>query len=139
MAVHLRWKLTDPYTGDVYTFYPNPNEMTSPFPTRSVQAKTVTSPAGQVIFTEGARTPAEWSFGGDILDPTQYEALRAWVYDRRGRRVVVSDHYGRRIICVLTQFDPTPKRAIGKYWRHTYTISALVVSVGAPTVGEVTP
>lgn len=135
MGAYLRWTLTDP--AGTYTFNPNPNQMTTPFPARNISMQMTTAVDGQVLLFEGAKTPAQWTFGGDCMTAAQYEVLRSWVYDRVGRRVTVTDHYGRAIVCVLVKFDPVPKRAVGRYWRHTYEISAVVVRVGAPTVGEV--
>lgn len=135
MAVYKRWKLED--SGGSYTFTLNPKTMTSPFGQRNIVLKYTTAIDGQVVLMEGNRQVPEWTFSGNILDAEHYEALRSWVYDRLGRRVTLSDHFGRRIVCVLTKFDPTPKRAVGKYWRHEYTITAIVISVGAPTVSEV--
>lgn len=140
MSAFLRWRFQDPYaTGptSAYTFPINPNAMTSPFRKRNIQAKGTTSVDGADILIEGRANPAEWTFTGDILDAAHYEALRSWVYDRPGRRIYVYDHYGRRLICVLTSFDVQPKRSVGKYWRHEYTISAIVTSVSQATVGEV--
>jgi hypothetical protein len=131
----MRWTIAD--ASDSYTFWPNPNAMSSPFGKRNVTSKVTTAVDGQVLFFEGGKNATEWTFSGDILDALQYEALRHWVYDRIGRRVTVRDHFGRLISCVLTEFKPTPKRAVGKYWRHTYEITALVTGVSAPTVGEV--
>lgn len=135
MTAFKRWTISD--ATETYTFTVNPNAMTSPFPERNILLKATTAIDGQVILMEGARAATNWTFSGDILDHTQYEALRSWVLDRVGRRVVVADHFGRNLVCVLTKFDPTPKRAVGRYWRHTYTISAIVISVGAATVSEV--
>ncbi len=135
MPVFKRWKLED--SSGSYTFTTNPNAMSSPFGQRNIILKNTTAIDGQTVLMEGNRQVPEWTFSGDILDAAHYEALRSWVYDRLGRRVIVSDHFGRRIVCVLTKFDPSPKRSVGKYWRHTYTVTAVVVSVGAPTVSEV--
>lgn len=135
MPAFKRWILSD--ANGSYTFPNNPNAMTSPFGARNISTKVSTAVDGQVLLFEGNRSPVEWTFSGDILDHELYESLRSWVYDRIGRRVTITDHYGRAIIAVLTKFDPTPKRAVGKYWRHTYTVTAVVVRVGAPTVGEV--
>jgi hypothetical protein len=135
MPAFKRWTIHD--ANGTYTFFPNPNGMTSPFPARNISAKVTTAVDGQVLMFEGGRQAKEWTFSGDIIDAEQYEALRSWVFDRLGTRVQVSDHFGRVIDCVLTDFKPTPKRAVGKYWRHTYEVSALVTHVGAPTVGEV--
>lgn len=122
--------------GQAYTVPVNPNAMTSLFPTRAITARTTT--AGAVLLFEGARQPAPWSFSGDILNAAHYEALRHWVYDIK-QRVVISDHWGRDIECVLSSFAPVPKRALGKYWRHTYEISGTVLRVGAPTVFDSDP
>ncbi len=135
MPAFKRWTITD--ANGVYTFRPNPNTMTSPFGKRNITSKVTTAVDGQVLFFEGGKAAQEWTFGGDITDHEQYEALRHWVFDRLGTRVIVTDHFGRQINCVLVDFKPTPKRAVGKYWRHTYEITALVTSVGAPTVNEV--
>ncbi len=135
MAVFKRWVLSD--SAGSYTFITNPNAMTTPFAERNIVLKATTAIDGQAILMEGCRQPQVWTFSGDILQHEHYEALRAWVYDRLGRRVVISDHFGRRIVCVLTKFDPIPKRAIGRYWRHTYTVTAIVISIGRPTVNEV--
>lgn len=135
MAPYLRWSISD--ANGSYLFSPNPDAMTSPFGKRNISERVTTAVDGQVLFFEGGRHATEWSFSGNTMDAAQYEALRHWVYDRLGTRVIVRDHFGRAINCVLTEFRPVPKRAIGKYWRHTYEVTALVTSVGPPTVGEV--
>lgn len=133
-----RWTFHDPYDSDpataTYVVPINPNKMGSPFPTRRLTTQATTAVDGQVLFFEGARQPATWSFGGVIFDPSHYDALRSWVYDRN-HRIEITDHFGRKIVCYLTEFkaDP-PARVRGrKYWRHEYTISGTVVSVGKPT------
>jgi hypothetical protein len=137
MARFAAWKLTDPLTSSTYDFPVNPNEMTSPFPERNITAHGTTSPNGQPLFFEGARTPVQWSFSGNCPTAAQYEALRAWVYDRTGRRVILVDHFGRQLVCILRNFDAKPRRDKNRYWHHTYQITAHVISVGAPTIGEV--
>lgn len=132
----VKWKLHDPYDTNTATntiYVPiNPNAMTSPWPARQINTAVTTAVDGQVIFMEGNAKPKEWSFSGDIMTPYHYDLLRSWVYERR-RRVVITDHFGRDITCVLTNFDAVPKQVQRKYWRHTYTITAIVVSVGKPT------
>ncbi len=130
MAVK-RWRFRA--EGEDYTVPVNPNAMAPLFPTRAITARTTT--AGAVLLFEGARQPAAWSFQGDILNAEHYEALRHWVYDIK-QRVIITDHYGRDIQCVLTDFKPEPKRAVNRLWRHTYAVSATVLSVSAPTVGD---
>lgn len=136
MAVFLRWTMFDPTTSTTYTFERNPNEMSSPFPARNLQPLATTAVSGRPIVFEGSSQPYEWSFGGDAVTKAQYEALRTWS-EKKGY-VYVSDHYGRVIPVLMTKFDPTPKRAVGKYWRHTYRMTTLIVGpVGPSTVGEV--
>lgn len=140
MAAHLRWRFEDPYDSDPetnsYTFPINPNQMSSPFPEKAISAMTTTAIGGVPLVWQGNTPPKSWTFGGEILDAAHYEALRSWTYDRN-RRLYLFDHFGRRLILVMQSFDPAPKRAVGRYWRHTYTCTALVLSVGAPTVAEV--
>lgn len=132
----LRWRFEDPfdpYLSNTYTFALNPNAMTSPFPRRNITARGTTAINGRTLLTEGQRQPTEWTFSGDFLDPNHYEALRSWVLDRMGRRLYLYDHFGRKMTVVPLQFDPTPKRVIARYWRHTYTITCLVLDVEGPT------
>lgn len=142
MAV-MRWRLQDPANPtDTYTFPISPNTMSSPFPARMVTTKGVTAIDGQVLMWEGPIEPQQWSFGGSILDAAQYEALRSWVYDRQGR-MFLWDHFGRRYVVVFKSLSvettAPAKRQPGRYWYHTYTIEALVVSISAPTVGDEGP
>ena len=132
---HRRWTFQD--STETYTMEKNPNRMTSPFPQRNVQAMGTTAVGGQPRLYEGSIAPYEWTFGGDIMSAVQYEALRRWVYDKKGL-VRVSDHFGRVFNVILTNFDATPKRGVGKYWRHEYTIKCLVMKApSVATVGEV--
>ncbi len=135
MPVYKRWVFSD--ESGSYTFTLNPNAMTSPFGARNIVLRATSAVDGQALLMEGNRQLAEWTFSGRCLDAAHYENLRSWVYDRLGRRVVVSDHFGRRISAVLTKFEPVPRRSVGRYWSHDYTCTAIVISVGAPTVSEV--
>lgn len=135
-----RWKFSDPAdpnpATNVYLHPINPNKMTSPHPSRKINAAYTTAVDGQVLLTEGSPIPTQWSFGGEIFNAQHYDLLRSWVYDRR-RRIIVTDHFGRPITCVFEKFDATPaltRIRQGKYWRHTYTITAIVIDVGRPTV-----
>jgi len=136
MAV-LRWRLQDPANpGDEYTFPISPNRMSSPFPQRLVTTKGTTAVDGQVLLWEGATEPTNWEFGGAILNAAHYEALRSWVYDKPGR-MFLWDHFGRRYDLVFKEFKPEAERMkVGRYWYHGYTITALVVSISAPTIGD---
>lgn len=143
MVAFKRWFLEDPSDTNpatrTYVFRPSPNKMSSPFPKRALTAATTTGLRGQPLIWEGQAGATSWSFGGAILDAAQYEALRSWVLDRKGGVVYVHDHFGRRIEVVLEGFDPQPPERMknGKYWYHTYTITALVLKVGKPKTSEV--
>ena len=131
-----RWKFHDPYDSNsgtnTYTFEFNPDSMTSPFPTRTINSAHTTAIDGQVLLTEGAPQLAQWKFSGTIRKGYQYDMLRSWVYDRN-RRIEVTDHFGRVLTCVLTQLDAQPLKKINDYWIHSYTVSGLVISVSQPT------
>lgn len=132
----VKWKFFDPYDTDTSTntaYFPvNPNAMTSPFPQRQISTVATTAIDGQTIFVEGQAKPVDWQFSGWINTPYHYDLLRSWVYERR-RRITITDHFGRDIVCVLTNFDAVPQMKNNVYWRHTYTVRGLVVSVGKPT------
>lgn len=129
-----RWTLTDPATGETYTFPRNPRTMGSLYGMRNLSSQSTTAIEGQAIVFEGNKKPVEWEFEGAILEYAHYEALRKWVYDKNNR-LYLRDHYGRVITLTLLGFEPKPKRRTNKYWSHDYTIRALVFNVGAPTVG----
>ena len=128
-----RWVFTDPYLHSndpdyTYTVAFNPREMTSLWPTKRVTARMTTAVTGQALVTEGAAMPTEWTFKGTIFDQTHHDALLRWVNKRN--RITIVDHYGRTISAYLTRYDVAPKRSLNVPWRHEYTISALVFSVG---------
>lgn len=132
----LRWKFVDPYDPTLnatFEFPRNPNQMGTPFPRRNITATGVTAINGRTIAIEGQAAPTEWTFGGNIHNSTHYEELRSWVYGRRGRKVFLYDHFGRRLTIVPLLFNPIPKRTPSQYWRHTYEITALVFDITGPT------
>ena len=124
----LRWVFDD--GTEEWTVPINPNEMTSPFPTKNVSVQGTVRVTGKPIVFEGNIRPAEWQFSGVILDSDHYSKLLAWANKRR--RIWITDHFGRLLDVYLTGFKPTPKRS-QRYWRHDYEITALVFSVGDPS------
>lgn len=131
-----KWRLEDPAPPpglpSSYTFEINPNEMGSPMPVRQVQVQGTTAVNGQTLMWEGARQPATLQFGGTLLTYEQYNALRHWTYERKGR-LFLWDHFGRRMVVVLHNFSPVPVRTTGRFrWRHTWTIDCTVISVATP-------
>lgn len=136
----VKWRFEDPADSDPdtrsYTFAVNPNQMGSPYPVRAIQTLGVTAVGGNVLMWEGMRQPAQLTFGGTLLSYAQFEAMRSWVYDRKGR-LFLWDHFGRRMTVVLHSFTPEPQKFSGRYyWRHTYTIECTVISVSTPLYAE---
>lgn len=129
-----RWTFYDPATTDTFTFPINPREMTSLFGPRAIETRPTTAIDGQPIVFEANARPVEWSFSGTMLDHAQHESMRHWVYEV-GNRIQLTDHFGRVILLDLVSLDSTPKRDISRYWRHEYTVQAIVYSVSAATVG----
>ena len=137
----IKWRFEDPADPNpdtrTYEFAVNPNQMGSPYATRSTQTMGTTAVDGNVLMWEGMRQPAMLTFGGVILSYAQFEALRSWVYDRQGR-IFLWDHFSRRMTVVLKSFNPEPQsKFAGKfYWRHAYTIEATVIAVATPLYTE---
>lgn len=135
-----RWVLVDPYdtntSTNTYTFPRNPTEMTSVYPERAIQSLSTSN--GKVLLFEGTTPAKQFSFSGPILDKQQFLDLQTWVYTKK-RRLNLTDHFGRVISCVLTAVDMVPKRRNNIYYSHDYTVTGLVLSVSAATVGELGP
>lgn len=144
-----RWKFVDVFlTADnnlgaggtdlplSYTFPRNPMAMSSPYPDKAVTP--ATSARGRHLLFEGTTPPKQWTFNGPLLDKDHFEDLYHWVYERKWR-IRIEDHFGRHIYCYLLSMEVEPKRRIGYYYSHDYTISALALSVGAPTVANSGP
>lgn len=130
-----RWKITDPYDTNpltnTYKFPRNPREMTSLHQERAISSMSTT--AHTILLFEGQTPAKQWQFSGPILDKSDYDNLRHWVYDRK-RRLILNDHFGRDISLVFVSLDAVPKRRSGYYYSHEYTATALVLSVGEPTI-----
>ncbi len=134
-----RWVLRDPSdtnpATNTYTFIRNPREMTSLYQERAITSTPTT--AGRILLWEGARNAKQFTFSGPVLEKSLFDALQKWVYKRR--RLILTDHYGREISCVLTNIDLVPKRRVGYYYSHEYTVSGLALAIGQPTVDNEGP
>ncbi len=128
-----RWVFDDG-AGETYEVPVNPNKMGKLKAARNVTTKVTTAVGGQTLFFEGRRPPQNWTFSGSLFDREHYEAFDKFVYDKG--RITITDHYGRIISCVLTDFDPQPKRSIGVPWRHDYTVTGLVYDVDYSNVTD---
>lgn len=125
-----RWTYVDPVAMEVYQSNINPNKMTKLNRKRNITAKGTTSPYGADLVFEGRAAPIEWTYSGEILSGNHYAQLQYW--RNKDSRLVLYDHFGRPISLLLTDFDAQPKLTHSKYWRHTYTMTALVFWVGEP-------
>jgi hypothetical protein len=132
----LRWVISDPYDGSSYHFPRNPTAMTSLYPDINLTGSATT--AGTMLLWQGATALKEWTFTGPILDAQQLADLNLWVL-QKNRRLNLTDHFGRVINLVFTKLDAIPKRRLNYYWSHDYTVTAQVITVGAPSVGPVGP
>ena len=132
-----RWQLIDPDgSTPTWTFPHNPSTMTEVFPRRNITGESTAALTGQALYWEGAWTPYEWSFGGDVLSYSHYEGLRWWFYAGPAT-FNIKDHFGRIIPVAPLHFKPIPKTSLGKYWRHTYDCDVMVLGrPSIPTVGE---
>lgn len=122
MTPVVRWKFHDPRgRRPDYTVPINPNSMSSPLPSKSVEV------VGQRAL-QAPPAPTSWTFGGIIYTEEHYVALQEWV--ELGGRIQLSDHLGRTFSVQLLAFEPVPTRS-RKPWRYQYEIRAQVY--GGPT------
>jgi hypothetical protein len=132
-----RWQFHDPSDPDpvtnTWTVPINPREMSSVFPTRAFTQKHSTAVDGQLLLFEGPPAPVDFTFAGAILDANHYDMLRSWTYERH-TAIEIRDHFGRTLLVVMTKFDVKPKNARGVYWRHEYSIEALLLDISPPTL-----
>lgn len=133
MSVY-RWVFDD-LAGTTYTVPINPNKMGKLKAARAISLKVTTAVDGQALFFEGRRPPETWSFSGVLLDKDHYDQLDHWVYETG--RISITDHFLRKIYVVLSDFDPQPKRSLGRYWRHDYSVTGIVYDVDASGAVEV--
>ncbi len=135
MSYVKRWVFRDPYDPNPetnsYTLPRNPREMTGLYPELNVTATRTT--AGKMLLWEGATPAKQFSFSGPILDRAHFQKLYHWTYAHRNR-IVIEDHFGRKITAVLTSFDAVPKRRNNIYYSHEYTVTGLVIGWTVSTV-----
>lgn len=133
-----RWVLDD-LAGTTYTVPINPNKMSKLKAARAVTIKTTTAVGGQALFFEGQRPPQQFTFAGTLLDKDHFDALDHWVYNTG--RIMITDHFLRRLSVVLVDFNAEPERSGNIYWRHQYTVTGYCYNVDTntavlgPTVG----
>lgn len=109
-----------------YTFGINPNTMSSPLPAHVLTLN------GASIHGEfrgiGRIPPHSWTFGGLLLEQSQYDALRDWVL--YAGRTHLTDHLNRTFLVRLNNFDPIRAGTKKHPWRHKYNLAA--ITYGGP-------
>jgi hypothetical protein len=132
--MYLRWVLTDGVTS--WTMPINPKSQGGLYAPRTINAKRTTN--GTAVLSEAERQVPRMKFDGVTLNKAHYDQLVAW--SNSAVVLTITDHYGRQIKGVFTQFDVTsPTRTSaqsGRAWLHNYSAEFIVTSVGAATRGD---
>ena len=127
-----QWTLFDPLgnggAGETYTFPVNPSEGGTPAKRRPFTEES--NVAGGVILFEGARPPMHIEFSGRIRDQATFEALYD-VWFEKEHQVRLTDDLGRIFWIMFAEIDPKRMRAARVPWKHSYSMQAVVLSVGA--------
>jgi hypothetical protein len=126
-----RWTLSDPATGEFYTFDINPNAGGSLPLQKNITYYATTADDSVTVFYEGADQPQQVQVSGTLLSETQYNAMVYW-YSKR-RQVLLTDDLGRQMWVYFTQWTPTRKWSYQNPWRHDWTASFYVFGQQAVT------
>jgi hypothetical protein len=121
-----RWQFQDPTAGGLgtITFQYNPATMTSPHPERFLTPETTTAPNGQYHVWEGSPRAHEFSFTGYVDDNAVLTNMMAFF--KLNRRFYLVDHVKRCWTVSFEDFQPIPKRALGKPHAHSYTAKVMI-------------
>ncbi len=122
----IAWLLFDPLTSQTLTLPINPSGGGSPARQRTVTSQPTT--AGTVVHFEGPPQARTFEVEGTILTQAHYEALDAWVRDKR-HQIRVTDDLGRVFWVLLLTFVPTRVRTGSHPWYHTYTLTYVELDV----------
>lgn len=120
-----RWSFVTLDGVQTYNFPINPNDQSSPVPSRSVSWSQELG--GAYTGTRDGRLPHPWSFSGVLRTPEQHAAFVEWV--RKRTKIRLTTDLGQRYVVRLLTFKPTQAagaRARLVPWRHTYTIDCLI-------------
>ncbi len=124
-----RWILTDPATAETWTMPINPDQMSSPQPTRTLSTVSGTGRYQNAARLRTFMTPSaavDWEWGGVIRSQAHHDTLRTWA--RKPGEVHVTDHLGRTWAVLFTRFTPVERRPTPLVpWRQRYTMNALIL------------
>jgi hypothetical protein len=124
MAV-VRWTFEDPTAAQTYEFEINPNDGGSPGYERNVSYQNTSAPDGKTLIFEGAPRAQELEFSGTLLTQEQYDAFVTWW--QKKNQVKMTDDLGREWWIVITRFAPTRERSVHYPWKHSYSVTAVIV------------
>ena len=103
----IRWTLSDGVT--TYTFFRNPKEMSSPYPTWTRSS----SPSGirpdRPMGRQQNPSATEWSFKGRCYSQQQYDDLLLWC--SKDEPLTLTDHLARSFTVIIAGFSPTDRRS----------------------------
>lgn len=119
-----RWRLESLDGQESYEFAINPNDQSSPIPTRDIQWSWTR--AGFTGLRAG-RGPHRWEFSGVLRSKAQFDAFKYWV--GRKEKVRLTDDLGRGYLLRLMSFKPRQEggyRGANVPWRHEYSMECLV-------------
>lgn len=121
------WRWEDVIDGTVQFMPINPNDGASPKYQKNLTKNTTTAPGstGTVIISEGADTPPQFDFSGDIVTQEHYDFIyNAWA---KRHPVRLTDDLGRTFVIYMESFSPSRKLSRTYPWRHSYDATAVVI------------
>lgn len=120
-----RWKFDDPVSLVSHTFEVNPSAGGTPAYERNITTQSTSAPDGKVIVFEGRDQPQTFEFSGTLRSEEELDVFVEWFNKRY--QIKVTDDLGREHMIVIQSFRPTRERAATAPWKHSYTVSAVIV------------
>lgn len=122
----VRWRFLDIATSEEILLPLNPNTMSTPTETRNLSFAWGVKVGVERMraFQAPPDSPAQWTFGGVILEQSHYDLLVSW----SGRLSIlrIQDHIGRQFKVMIQKFDPVERRATpSRPWKADYTMTCL--------------
>lgn len=121
----VRWRFEDPVTAEVHTFSINPSEGGSPSFAKTFMTESTSAPDGKTLVMEGRDQVQRLSFSGTLLTEDDYNTFVEWFSKRR--QIKITDDLSREYMVVFEAFTPNRQRAASRPWKHSYSVSAIIV------------
>lgn len=126
MAV-IRWNFYDPVTLESVDFEVNPNTGGTPDHKKNIQTQATAAPDGGTLLMEGRDQVQQSQFSGTLLTQSQLDMFTSWFNKRHPIRM--TDDLNRQFIIYITEYTTQRQRAVHYPYKHTYTVTYLVVDV----------